>query len=163
VRGHKEATMNALRRRGHGFTLIEVLIVIVVIAVLASIVIPKLMGAGRQAKESSLRGHLQELRNAINLFHAHTGLYPAQLGDIMNPATTPPANGVDELGVSAPIQPVDYKGPYLTTPDDLLPANPMTGGNIAGTDWLYSTSSPTVGDVHAASGVALDGSDLSTW
>ena len=155
--------MNALRRRGHGFTLIEVLIVIVVIAVLASIVIPRLMGAGRQAKESSLRAHLQELRNAISLFHAHTGLYPALLSDIMSPATTPPANGVDESGTSAPIQAADYKGPYLTTADDLLPNNPITGGNVVGTDWLYSVSSPAVGEVHAASGVALDGSDLSTW
>ncbi|MFQ6097577.1 MAG: type II secretion system protein [Armatimonadota bacterium] len=155
--------MNGHRRRKAGFTLIEVLIVIVVIAVLASIVIPRLMGAGRQAKESSLRAHLQELRNAINLFQSHTGLYPAVLGDIMNPATSPPATGVDVTGTSQPISAADYKGPYLTTASMALPNNPITGGNGVGSDWVYSTTAPTVGEIHAASGTALDGTDYSTW
>jgi general secretion pathway protein G len=150
-------------KRSKGFTLIEVLIVIVVIAVLASIVIPRLLGAGRQAKEASLRAHLQELRNSIGLFQSHTGLYPSLLSDIMLPATTPPANGVDVTGTAAPLQPTDYKGPYLTTADGNLPNNPITSGNVVGTDWLYSTSAPTVGEVHAASGTALDSSDYSTW
>jgi len=141
-----------------GFTLIEVLIVIVVIAVLASIVIPRLLGAGRQAKEAALRGTLQELRNSIGLFQSHTGCYPAQLSDLM--ATAAPATGLDTGGASVNINANDYKGPYLTTPDGALPKNPITAVN---TDWVYDTTGTTVGAVHAAAGGALDGTDYSTW
>ncbi|MFQ6099379.1 MAG: prepilin-type N-terminal cleavage/methylation domain-containing protein [Armatimonadota bacterium] len=146
-------------KRSRGFTLIEVLIVIVVIAVLASIVIPRLLGAGRQAKEASLRAHLQELRNSIGLFQSHTGLYPTTLSDIMLPVTSPPATGLDVTGTSQPLQAADYKGPYLTTADGNLPKNPITSA----IDWVYSTTAPNVGEVHAPSGTALDGSDYSTW
>ncbi len=66
----------AARRRG--FTLIELLIVIVVIAILALIVIPRVMGASRKAKESSLRGNLQELRNGLEQFQADCWLLSEQ-------------------------------------------------------------------------------------
>ncbi len=148
-----------------GFTLIEVLIVIVVIAVLASIVIPRLLGAGRQAKEAALRATLQELRNSIGLFQSHTGTYPAGLADIMLPATAPPASGLDVLGAALGINATDYRGPYLTTPDGQLPDNPITGANVQGTDWIYGTVAPNVGEVHAAPGASMDATagDYSTW
>jgi general secretion pathway protein G len=111
--------------------LIEVLIVIVVIAILAAIVIPRLLGAGRSAREASLLAHLQEMRNAIALFQAQCGMYPAALSDLM--ATTAPSY------VHAP----DYQGPYLTTPDGNLPNDPLTGA----ADWNYSSSS---GAIHSS-------------
>ncbi len=145
-------------KRRKGFTLIEVLIVIVVIAVLASIVIPRLLGAGRQAKEASLRAHLQELRNSIGLFQSHTGTYPAALADIMG--TSAPTSGLDVTGSSISINASDYKGPYLTTADNNLPKNPITSA----TDWVYGLTSPNVGAVHASPGGALDGTtNYSEW
>jgi len=118
-------------RRRTGFTLIEVLIVIVVIAILAAIVIPRLLGAGRSAREASLLAHLQELRNAIALFQAQCGMYPEQLSDLM--VTSAPSY------VHAP----DYQGPYLTTSDGNLPKDPVTGA----ADWTYSATS---GAIHSA-------------
>ena len=144
-------------KRRKGFTLIEVLIVIVVIAVLASIVIPRLLGAGRQAKEASLRAHLQELRNSIGLFQSHTGVYPAALADIM--ATAAPASGLDVTGAAVAINANDYKGPYLTTAGGGLPNNPITNA----IDWVYGTVAPNVGAVHSPPGGSLDGGDYSTW
>lgn len=145
--------MTSLRRR-KGFTLIEVLIVIVVIAILAAIVVPRLLGAGREARETSLRAHLQELRNAIGLFQAQCGDYPAALADIM--ATTAPASG----GNGVQINPADFNGPYLTTPGGGLPNNPTTGANVVGTDWTYDA---TTGAIHAKAGTAVDGTDYSEW
>jgi len=144
-------------KRRKGCTLIEVLIVIVVIAVLASIVIPRLLGAGRQAKEASLRAHLQELRNSIGLFQSHTGTYPAALADIMGAAS--PASGLDTAGAAVSINATDYKGPYLTTASGGLPNDPITQA----IDWVYGTVSPNVGEVHSPAGSALDGTDYSTW
>jgi len=143
-------------RRQSGFTLIEVLIVIVVIAVLAAIVVPRLLGAGRQAKESSLRAHLQELRNAVALFQAQCGTYPGDMQDVAEPTfanITNPSNGVT-------IAQSDWNGPYVTTPDGNLPNNPITGANVEGTDWVYDSAT---GAVTAAAGTALDGSDYSSW
>ena len=137
-----------------GFTLIEVLIVIVVIALLAAIVVPRLLGAGREAREASLRAHLQEIRNALGQFQAQCGDYPAALADIM--ATSSPASG----GTGVMINPADWKGPYLTTPGGDLPNNPVTGSNVEGTDWVYDK---TTGAVHAATGTAKDGTDYATW
>ena len=47
-----------MRKNRRGFTLIEVLIVIIVVAVLAAIIVPRFLQAERGAKESSLRAHL---------------------------------------------------------------------------------------------------------
>ena len=106
-------------RRGSGFTLVEVLIVILVIAVLAAIVIPRLLGAGRRAREASLRATLKELRDSVALFQGDCGVYPHSLSHIM--ATTRPSY----------TNPGDYRGPYLTTPDGNLPIDPITGA----ADW----------------------------
>lgn len=136
-------------RRRTGFTLIEVLIVIVVIAILAAIVIPRLLGAGRQAKEAALRATLQELRNAVALFQAQCGCYPTNLADIM--ATTAPASGTTGSGATININASDFQGPYLTTPDGSLPKD-----NIDPTaTWSYTAS---LGQIHSgASGSTLDG------
>ena len=147
--------MVQLRRRS-GFTLIEVLIVIVVIAVLAAIVVPRLLGAGRQAKESSLRAHLQELRNATALFQAQTGTYPGDLQDVAEPSF---ANIVNPTG-GVTIAESDWNGPYVTTVDGNLPNNPITGANAEGVDWGYDVAT---GGITAAAGSALDGSDYSSW
>ena len=70
----------AARRRG--FTLIELLIVIVVIAILALIVIPRLLSAGRKARESTLRANVRILRTAVEQFNSDCGVFPTNLTDI---------------------------------------------------------------------------------
>ncbi len=81
-------SISAFAARRRGFTLIELLIVIVVIAILALIVIPRVMGASRKAKEATLKGNLHEIRNALEQFQADTGGYPttANLIDIVAPS-----------------------------------------------------------------------------
>ena len=51
-------------RRRNGFTLVELLVVIVVLAVLAAIVLPKFMDSSTRSKESSLKSDLKLMRNA---------------------------------------------------------------------------------------------------
>lgn len=139
-------------RKHKGFTLIEMLIVIVVIAILALIVIPRLLGAGRKAKEATLRGDLHQLRNAIQQFEADMGDYPASLDQLV--ATTAPTG---QGGGGLDLDPEGYQGPYLRTPDGELPVDPFTGDN----DWDYT---PTTGEVHSSSTLtALDGTAYSAW
>jgi general secretion pathway protein G len=136
-------------RKHKGFTLIEMLIVIVVIAILALIVIPRLLGAGRKAKEATLRGDLHQLRNAIQQFEADMGDYPLTLDQLVAAKGSPPSgNG----GSGVALDSNGYQGPYLRTPDGGLPKDPFT--NAA--DWSYAD--PATGEVHSASTMgALDG------
>jgi general secretion pathway protein G len=141
-----------VKKNSRGFTLIEMLIVIVVISILAMIVIPRLLGAGRKAKESALRGDLQQLRNSIQQFEADCGDFPAQLADLMS-APAAGSNGGNGIALDTGA----WKGPYMRTPDGNLPNDPFTGA----ADWDYT---PTTGDVHSHSTLtALDGTAYSAW
>jgi general secretion pathway protein G len=133
--------MSKMMRRGsRGFTLIEMLIVIVVIAILALIVIPRLLGAGRKAKEAALKGDLHMLRNGIQQFEADTGVYPGALADLQSkPASL---TGADLTA---------WQGPYLQS----IPADPFGGAA-----WTYAADpgDASVMTVHSASTtVPLDG------
>jgi len=135
-----------------GFTMIETLIVIVYIAVIASIVVPRVSGATRKARETNLRATLSEVRKAVESYHAETGLYPAQVDDIV--AAVPPANGLTTNGTPVSIIPADWRGPYLQGRGGLLPKDEILGQR----NWKYGINPPNVGAVHSlAPGATVDG------
>jgi general secretion pathway protein G len=139
-------------RRG-GFTLIEVLLVVAIIAILASIVVPRVWPTVRESRESELRANLRGLRNALGLFMAHCGDWPGRLEDL---TASDPTGLVG--GGGSPISPDCFQGPYLiATSDGQLPCDPFTGAR----DWDYDPSS---GAVHSASAEASgDGTPYSSW
>ena len=142
-----------VNRKSKGFTLIEMLIVIVVIAILALIVIPRLLGAGRKAKEATLRGDVHQLRNSIQQFEADCGDYPSALSQLM---TEPAAGSTGGGGIALDVN--GWQGPYLRTPDNNLPKDPFTESS---TTWSYTASTG-----HVASGstlTAINGEAYSTW
>jgi general secretion pathway protein G len=136
-----------------GSTLVELLIVIIIIAVLAAIAIPKFANSGVRGKESALRADLKLYRNAIELFKNDTGAYPASLNDLA--ATSAPANGKDAAGANKAITAADWKGPYVQA----IETDPVSGSNFN-----YSVAAGTVGKVtSSASGSSTDGSNYSDW
>jgi general secretion pathway protein G len=140
-----------VNRKHRGFTLIEMLIVIVVIAILALIVIPRLLGAGRKAKEATLRGDLHQLRNAIQQFEADCGDYPANIDQLQ----TVPSGGNGGTGIALDV--AGWQGPYLRTPDGGLPKDPFT----TAADWEYTGAT---GHVRSASTLtAINGEAYNTW
>ncbi len=60
-----------------GFTLIEVLIVVVIMAVLAATIIPQFSSSTEEAKESSLSHNLHTMRGLIEMYKQEHGLYPS--------------------------------------------------------------------------------------
>lgn len=60
--------MLATRRSNKGFTLIEILIVVIILGILAAIVIPQFSSASNDARKSSLQTTTQTLRSQIALF-----------------------------------------------------------------------------------------------
>ena len=130
------------------FTLVELLIVIIIIAVLAAIAIPKFANSSQRSKDAALHADLKLYRNALELYKADTGAYPATLADLA--ATTAPANGVDATtGATKAINASDWKGPYMQAvePD---PEN--------GNAFTYSTTSPSVGVITSSAGAPYN-----TW
>lgn len=70
--------------RARGFTLLELLFVLIIVALLASIVGPMLLGSISRARESTLKEDLYVLRKAIDDFYADNGKYPAELDDLVD-------------------------------------------------------------------------------
>lgn len=71
------------RPRRRGFTLLELLLVLVIVSLLASLALPVVSGAMGRARESTLKTDLQALRRAIDDYYADTGAYPAELEELV--------------------------------------------------------------------------------
>lgn len=65
--------------RARGFTLMELLLVLALIALLASLVAPVVTGSVHRARESTLKENLFTMRKAIDDYYADNGGYPAEL------------------------------------------------------------------------------------
>jgi general secretion pathway protein G len=140
-----------LRNIKKGFTLVELLIVIIIIAVLAAIAIPKFSNSSQRSKESSLRANLKLVRNAIDLFRADTGAFPATMAGL----TASTTSGLSAAAATCTIAATDWRGPYLQA----VPVDPVSGSALT-----YGTTTANVGTVtSSATGNGLDGTAYSTW
>jgi len=117
------------RKRNRGFTLVELLLVMVILAILAAVVIPKMVGRGEQAKETKAKTDISNIGSALDMFEVDTGSYPSNEQGLQALVTNPGAQG--------------WKGPYLQhSPMDpwgnaYIYKSPGTN-NVNGYD-LYST------------------------
>lgn len=71
----------AMRR---GFTLIEMLVVMAVIALLLSIALPRYFGSLEKSKEVALKENLQVMRTALDRFYTDKGRFPNDLGELVS-------------------------------------------------------------------------------
>lgn len=111
------------------FTLIEVLIVVVIMAILAATIIPQFSSSTEDAKESSVSFNTHTLRSQIELYKVHHGgNYPTITASDL-PQLTSATDLTGATGASGPAFPY---GPYV---DGELPNNPMNDLNtvVAGT------------------------------
>ena len=66
----------SLQRRLAGFTLLEIMVVVIIIGVLAATIIPQFMGTTHDAKVSAAKADVAQLENALERFNLHMDRYP---------------------------------------------------------------------------------------
>jgi len=126
-----------------GFTLIEILIVVVIMAVLAATIIPQFSTSTKEAQDSQLDFNLHTLRSQIELYKMqHNGDYPPITNNLE--ALTKKTNA-DHTTTGTPTL-----GPYVVE----IPVNDRTGLNTvaASTDgtatgaagWLYDVNTGSI-------------------
>lgn len=126
--------MKRSRQQRAGFTLIEVLIVVVIMAVLAATIIPQFSSSASDAKTSATKFNLQSLRSQIELYKLHhNGMLPTlTAGGLPQLTSATDANG--NVGTTGPSFPY---GPYMVNG---LPMNSFTNSNLVSG---ITTSPPT--------------------
>lgn len=134
--------MRAYRATKSGFTLVEILIVVIILGILAAIVIPQFTNASEDARRNSLSSQLQTLRSQVELFKLqHRDRYPCI--DIDDPTSgwdwDKLTTKTDEDGVAG-----GALGPYMQQ----KPINPLNSSDTVDTVAV----DPTLGDVHLTFG-----------
>ncbi len=81
------------RHKAAGFTLIEVLLVVVIIGILVGVAIPRLGGRVRQAEESRTRADIQSIGLALRMYELDIGEYPPSLDHLINNPGSPRWDG----------------------------------------------------------------------
>jgi len=71
----RQACKKHLRSR-EGFTLIEIMVVIVILGLLAALVVPKLIGRTEEAKRTQARVQMKHVQQALELFKLDNGFFP---------------------------------------------------------------------------------------
>ena len=119
-------------QRHQGFTLVEIMLVVVIIGILAALVIPKIAGSSERARVTAAQADIKGgIKSAIGQYEVDNGFYPKSLQELI----VQPSNAKNWHGpyFDPPKLPVDpwgnpyiyyYPGKHSPTGYDLLSAGP---------------------------------------
>ena len=131
------------RRRRTGFTLVEILIVVIILGILAAIVIPQFAGATEEARRTNVQSVLQTLRGEITLYRAeHRDILPDLTNAGWNPLLAP--TDIDGNPAAAG----KTYGPYMRS----MPKNPLNNMSTIGDGTGGAPVGAAVGYVYDYSG-----------
>jgi prepilin-type N-terminal cleavage/methylation domain-containing protein len=71
-------------RSRKGFTLVELMIVVLILGALAAIAIPRIIGGAATAKANACATNVDMINSQIELYYANEGAYPADLPTLTN-------------------------------------------------------------------------------
>jgi general secretion pathway protein G len=102
-------TNRIVRPRQQGFTLVELLLVLVILATLAAIVLPRFTGKTKQAQITAVQTQIAAFKTALDNYEVENGSYPRG------------RNGLLDL-IQQPRDAQNWHGPYLSS--DSIPQDP---------------------------------------
>ncbi|WP_394778669.1 type II secretion system major pseudopilin GspG [Undibacterium sp.] len=127
-------------RRSGGFTLVEIMVVVVIIGIMAALVVPKLMGRTDDARITAARSDIATLMNTLNLYKLDNSRFPTTEQGlqalITKPTGGPAANGwktggyIDKLPKDPWGNPYQYLSPGIRSEVEVfsLGADGQPGG-----------------------------------
>jgi general secretion pathway protein G len=110
----------SINRSARAFTLIELMVVILILAILAALIMPRVIGRQDDAKRAKAASDIHSLSNALQAFRLDTDRYPST------------EEGLQALR-SAPADVNNWKGPYL---QKSVPTDPW------GNEYIYEFPGP---------------------
>ena len=116
-----------MRRSQRGFTLIEILVVMVIITILAGVSVAMYGGSVVRSREAVLKQNLKEMREAIDAYHADKNKWPTGLDALAS----------EKYIRQVPLDPITNAVDWQTTPSEPDPNNPL--------------DEPGISDVHSSS------------
>lgn len=135
-------------RRSQAFTLIELMVVVLILAVLAALVVPRIVNSGDKAKYQAAQSEVQTIKGMLDHFHLDTGRYPTTEEGLAALRTAP--SGLEGK----------WNGPYSDKDVNLDPwQNPYVyeqNGNSSYTLMTYGQDGQEGGDDYNADIVVTD-------
>jgi general secretion pathway protein G len=127
---------NVRQRIVQGFTLIELMVVLAVLAILASIVVPRYLDRVEEARETVLRQNLTGLRNTLDQFYRDKARYPKSLEELVT----------ERYIRDVPVDPITQRT------DTWVLVPPKSGSDKT----IFNVKS-------SATGIAKDGTEYANW
>ena len=85
-----------------GFTLIEIMIVVVILGILAALVVPNMIGKAREARQTAAAADIRAIANALDMYRLENFNYPSTDQNLQalveKPSGYPPANNWSQSG-----------------------------------------------------------------
>jgi general secretion pathway protein G len=132
------------RRTIGGFTLIELMVVLVIMGVLAALIVPNIIGRTDEARQTAAKTDISTIMQALKMYKLDNGIYPTQeqgLHALMVKPTTAPVPGnwksyLDKLPNDPWGRPYQYLNPGVKGPVDVFSygADGQPGGEGANAD-----------------------------
>ncbi|KPF69815.1 type II secretion system protein GspG [beta proteobacterium AAP99] len=110
------STSLTFARRARGFTLIEIMVVVSILAILAALVIPNVIGQSDDAKRKAAAVEIGTLKRALQMYYLDNGRYPSTEQGlqalVIKPTVAPIPNNWKAGGYLEKLNPDPWKNPY---------------------------------------------------